>query len=415
MSAQATSSVTILPLAASVRVFLAFASGYFMSYALRSVNAMISPVLSDEFGLSHAQLGAMSAAYFLSFALLQLPLGIWLDRYGSRRVDASLLLVAAGGCAVFASASSVAMLWLGRAMIGVGVAGALMASLRAFRFWFAADRQQQLASWMLVAGTLGALVTTVPVQLAMPLVGWRGVFWISALLLAMASAAIYLLLPPEPRHEPVAGQSYWTGYRIVFSEPYFWRFAIIGLAVQSSFIAFQSLWIGPWFREVLGMDLAASARALFLFNLVLLFAYLALGAAAPHLARRGWSTLQTVCIGTAILIVFELAVALASGSWAWVLWFGIAIGVTVQMFAQSHVGLSFPEQLTGRAFTAFNLVIFAGMFAMQWLFGVVVDVFGGAAQDGVGFRRAMLLWVVMQIAAFLVLVFWRVRPPPHKP
>ena len=405
---------TILPAGAAIRVFLAFAGGYFMSYALRSVNAMISPGLTTEFGLSNAQLGSLSAAYFFAFAALQLPLGIWLDRFGSRRVDASLLLVAAVGCGVFALATGPTMLWIGRALIGAGVAGALMCSLRAFRFWYAAERQQQLAAWMLVAGTLGALITTVPVQLALPLLGWRGVFWVSAALLACASAAIFFLLPHEPMQPPRKGESQWAGYLTVFSTPYFWRFAIPAMLIQSSFIAFQSLWIGPWFRQVLGMGLDESARALFVFNTVLMFAYLALGWAAPRLSRRGWSTLSVVSAGSMLLLAIELAIAFAGGPHAWLLWLGVAVVVTVYTLTQTHVSLVFPERLTGRAFTAFNLIIFAGMFLAQWLFGVAVDALGGSAEGGSGFRNAMVVWVAAQAAAVALLVLWRVNPPRHE-
>lgn len=405
---------TILPAGPAIRVFAAFACGYFMSYALRSVNAMIAPDLIDDFGLTNAQLGSLSAAYFFSFAAMQLPLGIWLDRFGSRRVDASLLLVAAAGCAVFAMANGTAMLWIGRAMIGIGVAGALMASLRAFRFWYAAERQQQLAAWMLVVGTLGALVTTVPVQLALPIVGWRGVFWIAALMLVAASAAIFLVLPAEPVPQRRAGESQWAGYLTVFSEPYFWRFGISSMVIQGSFIAFQSLWIGPWFRQVLQMGLEESARALFVFNVVLMLSFLALGWAAPRFARRGWSTLSLVKAGTATLLLIQLAIAFASGPFAWLLWLGLSAVVTVHTLAQTHVSLSFPERLTGRAFTAYNQVFFAGLFLAQWLFGVLVDAMGGAGDGGESFRRAMIVWVGIQFIAFLLLVFWRVGPPRHE-
>ncbi|MCM5571372.1 MFS transporter [Burkholderiaceae bacterium FT117] len=407
-------AAALLPAGAAIRVFLAFAGGYFMSYALRSVNAMISPGLTEEFGLTNAQLGSLSAAYFFAFAALQLPLGIWLDRFGSRRVDASLLLVAAAGCAVFALATGPAMLWAGRALIGAGVSGALMCSLRAFRFWYAAERQQQLAAWMLVAGTLGALVTTVPVQMALPLLGWRGVFWVAALLLAVASAAIFFLLPHEPMQSPKKGESPWAGYLTVFSTPYFWRFVIPAMMIQSSFIAFQSLWIGPWFRQVLGMGLDESARALFAFNMVLMFGYLALGWAAPRLARRGWSTLSLVVMGSVLLLATQLAIAFAGGPLAWLLWLGVAILVTVHTLTQTHVSLVFPEQLTGRAFTAFNLLIFSGMFLAQWLFGVLVDALGGSAGGGEGFRGAMMVWVALQGLSLLVLVLWRVSPPRHE-
>ncbi len=405
----------VLASPAAIRVFLAFASGYFMSYGLRSVNAVIAPELIAEFGLTNAQLGSLSSAYFLAFASVQVPLGVLLDRFGSRRVDATLLLVAASGCLLFASARSASMLWISRALIGVGVSAALMASLRAFRFWFVPGRQQQLTAWMLVAGALGSLATTVPVQMALPAIGWRGVFVLAALLLVATSAAIFHLLPAD---EPIPArhdtESSWSVYRQVFSDRYFWRFGVVSLTVQASFVAFQGLWIGPWLRRVLGMEADAAAQALFVFNLVLMLGYLGLGLAVPHFVRRGWSTLRVVAAGTATMLALELAIALSSGSWAWLLWIALAIAATCHTLSQTHVSLSFPERLTGRAFTAYNLLTMSGMFVAQWLFGVAVDRFGGE-HDPQGFRSAMLLWVVMQAAALAVLVFWKVQPRRPSP
>jgi MFS family permease len=405
----------VLASPAAIRVFLAFASGYFMSYGLRSVNAVIAPELIAEFGLTNAQLGSLSSAYFLAFASVQVPLGVLLDRFGSRRVDATLLLVAASGCLLFASARSASMLWISRALIGVGVSAALMASLRAFRFWFVPGRQQQLTAWMLVAGALGSLATTVPVQMALPAIGWRGVFVLAALLLVATSAAIFHLLPAD---EPIPArhdtESSWSVYRQVFSDRYFWRFGVVSLTVQASFVAFQGLWIGPWLRRVLGMEADAAAQALFVFNLVLMLGYLGLGLAVPHFVRRGWSTLRVVATGTSLMLAIELAIALSGGAWAWVLWIALAIAATCHTLSQTHVSLSFPERLTGRAFTAYNLLTMSGMFVAQWLFGVAVDRFGGE-HDPQGFRSAMLLWVVMQAAALAVLVFWKVQPRRPSP
>ncbi len=395
----------------AVRVFLAFAAGYFMSYALRSINAVIAPDLVAEFGLSNAQLGSLSAAYFFTFAALQMPLGVWLDRFGSRRVDGSLLLVAAAGCAVFALAQGATMLWIGRALIGIGVSGALMASLRGFRFWYLPERQQQLAVWMLVSGTLGALATTVPVQMALPAIGWRGVFWVAAALLCAASLGIFAQVPREPVHPRERDASPWAGYLQVYGQPYFWRFGLVSLTVQSSFVAFQGLWIGPWLRRVLGMEAASTAQVLFLFNLVLMLGYLALGWAVPRLARRGWSTLTLVATGTALMLVLELAIALAEGAWAWTLWLALAVVATVHSLSHTQVSLSFPERLTGRAYTAYNLLAMGGIFFAQWLFGVTVDAFGGAERGADAFRAAMLAWVALQSVPLAILVFWRVPPP----
>src|SRR5699024_7199527 len=101
-------------------VVLPFAGGYFLSYLFRSVNAVISGRLLSELGLDASALGLLTAAYFLAFACAQLPLGVLLDRYGPRRVQATLLLSAAIGGLIFAFGQSLAMLMLGRALIGLG-------------------------------------------------------------------------------------------------------------------------------------------------------------------------------------------------------------------------------------------------------------------------------------------------------
>ncbi|UZN50000.1 MFS transporter [Cupriavidus cauae] len=172
-------------------VFACFAAAYVLSYALRTINAVIAPELIADMRLSNADLGLLSSAYFLAFAAMQLPVGQWLDRRGVRRVETVLLLIAAAGALVFALAGSAATLWLGRALIGAGVSACLMASYTAYRRWFPTARQSQLSVWMLVAGSGGALMTTLPVQAVLPWLGWRGVFLVMAGLLLVSALALY--------------------------------------------------------------------------------------------------------------------------------------------------------------------------------------------------------------------------------
>src|SRR5690606_9674389 len=241
---------------------------------------------------------------------LQLPLGIWLDRYGSRRTNGILLMVAALGCAIFAMADSFAMLWIGRALIGAGVAGALMAAVRVYRFWFRPQLQQSLMAWMLVAGSLGALAATVPVRLALPLVGWRGVFMGAAVLLVVAAIGILRLLPADEPTVPrrPGEESIWRGYLVVFGEPSLWRFGVIALFAQSAFIAFQSLWTGPWFTEVLGMSPGAAAQALLAFNIVLMLGFLGVGWALPRLAAAGWEVPRLLVVVTSLVVALHLVI-----------------------------------------------------------------------------------------------------------
>ena len=102
-------------------------------------------------------LGIVAAINLLAFALFQLPLGMLLDRFGPRRVEAGLLLLAATGAAVFALAHDIAGLAAGRALIGLGVSACLMASFKAFSQWFPPERQASLTGWIMASGGLGAV------------------------------------------------------------------------------------------------------------------------------------------------------------------------------------------------------------------------------------------------------------------
>ncbi|MDQ1835295.1 MFS transporter [Massilia scottii] len=406
--------------ARAARVFLCFAFGYLLSYALRAVNAVIAPALVAEMHLSNADLGLLSSAYFVSFGAMQLPLGVWLDKYGARRTEASLLLCAALGAAVFASSSSLAGLWTGRALIGIGVSACLMAAFKAYRQWFPLERQSQLASWMLVAGTSGALTATVPVTLALPALGWRGIFWVvAALLLAVAGAIFFLLREVERQFDDGAAKGGAAkgdaapdgGYRRIFGSAYFWRMGVPGLLNHGIFFALQTLWAGPWMMTVLGKSAQQTGQILFAFNLVLLLSYLALGWAAPRLVARGWNTHRIIGIGIGGMVLAQAAMLLTSAPMAWLLWLLLAACVPVTTLVQSHVGLAFPAALAGRANSAYNLQLFIGAFATQWGFGVAVDQFkahGVLAADA--FRATLAVAVLLQAGALAFFLLNRAQP-----
>ena len=175
----------------ATRVVLVFGLAYFLSYAMRAINAVIAPALSADLHLTNADLGLLSAAYFMGFGLMQLPIGVWLDRHGPRRTESALLLFGALGAAIFASSDTLLGVWIGRALIGVGVSACLMAAFKAFRVWYPPERQSQLGSYMLVIGTAGALSATVPVALLLPVVGWRTIFSGVAVALLLAAWVLF--------------------------------------------------------------------------------------------------------------------------------------------------------------------------------------------------------------------------------
>ena len=195
-----------------IRLFLPFAGAYFLSYHFRTANAVVGPVLAEEFALGAADLGLLTSTYFLVFGAIQLPLGMLLDRFGARRVEAFLLLFAAAGAAVFASADGVAGLALGRGLIGFGVSACLMGAFKAFSQWFPLERQASLTGWMMTAGTLGALAASVPLNAAVHAAGWRVAFRALAAVTLVVAGWLFLSVPDTAggaRPEPLAAQ--WAG------------------------------------------------------------------------------------------------------------------------------------------------------------------------------------------------------------
>jgi MFS family permease len=405
---------------AGTRVVLIFAAAYLLSYAFRAINAVIAPALMSDLHLSNADLGLLTSAYFLGFAGLQLPLGVWLDKYGARRTESALLLFAAIGAAIFAMSTSLTGLWIGRAMIGVGVSACLMAPLKAYRVWYRPEQQSQLGSWMLVFGTCGALITTTPVAAILPLIGWRSIFWIMSGLILLATALLFFRLKDveddinaqqaqAANITQASDQQSDQSYRAIFANPYFRRMALLGAVHQGGFMAMQTLWAGPWMVTVLGLSVAQTSQVLFLFNFALLLSYLILSWWAPRYvsfgAKAGLPALKAVSIGLTGAVLIQLAIVLFTASWTWMLWILFAVLVTVTTLAQMHVSLAFPPHQVGRANSAFNLTLFIGAFSIQWGIGLVIDLFaaqGWSASSSM--RLAWSVYLAIQIVALFIFV-----------
>jgi predicted MFS family arabinose efflux permease len=387
------------PLGVVVRLFLAFASAYFLSALVRAVTATLAPVFSAELGLSAADLGLLAGAYFASFAATQLPMGSALDRWGPQRVLLVLLCAAVLGCWAFSRADTLAELLAARLLIGAGMSACLMAALTCFSHLLPAAVQLRANAWMLMTGSMGMLASTLPVQWLLPVLGWRGLFEVVSGLLLLAMALIWRWVPAgvqahaAPASEAGAGVG---GYRAVFTHPAFIRMAPLALCVYGGLLAMQSLWIGPWLTRVVGQSPGQAAAGLFLVNLGMLFAFLCWGLVTPWLGRRGYGG-ERLIRWLLPLSVAGLAVlawrGAATSAWGWMLW---CVCTSVVTLSQPALAQAFPGTLAGRALSAFNLLIFAGVFLLQWGIGALVDrlqAHGWSAADA--FRVSVALLAVL--------------------
>jgi len=356
------------------RVFLPFAAGYFFSYFLRNVNAVIAPELTRELGVSATDLGLLTSAYLLAFGAAQLPLGLALDRYGARRVEAFLLLIAASGCALFAAGTSLTELAIARALIGLGVSACLMASFKAFSQWFGIERQASVNAAIMASGALGALTATTPLSWAIPQFGWRPVFFALALA-GLATAAVIFRMPdkPESAHTETLRDQI-AGLWKVLSSGVFWRFAPQSMLIIGGFMALQGLWAVPWLMTVSGLTREAAAAHLLLMGGGMLSGFLAIAFGVAPLARRGVAPLRLLQVGMGLGLLATLLIVLDVGPGA-PQWFALGLvfsaGNLTYVLLQRH----YPGALAGRVNTTLNLMVFVGAFSIQWGFGAAVDGF----------------------------------------
>ena len=385
-------------------VFLAFAAAYFCSALLRAITATLAPVLTQEFALQARDLGLLAGGYFLGFAAVQLPLGTWLDRHGPKQVIIWFLSLAVLGCLAFSMASSFAWLLAARMLVGMGVGACLMAALTGYRRWFDTSTLLRANSWMLMTGSLGMLASTLPVQWLMPLIGWRPLFWLLAALILLSMAAIAWIVPRwrAPPPAPVsASPPDDAGYAPVWRSRYFRKMAPLAFFNYGGMVAVQTLWAGPWMVRVTGHTPLESATGLFWINASMLVTFWGWGMVNPWLARNGWHATRLIAWGMPLslaVLAFNILAGSFTGALGWALF---CVTSSVMGLAQPAVGMSFRAALAGRALSAYNLVIFAGVFVVQWSLGLLIDAFAamGLAQVA-SFQAAMAVFLCCCIAAY---------------
>jgi predicted MFS family arabinose efflux permease len=355
-------------------VFLALALAHFFSTLIRAVTATLAPTLSAELGLEAHDLGLLGSGYFFGFALMQIPLGRWLDRHGPRTVLLTLLTLAVIGCVGFSVADSFMGLLLARVLCGAGVSACLMGALTGYRNWFDTNEQLRANAWMLMIGSVGMLCATLPVQWLVSSWGWRELFTGIAASLLLVMLGIYVCLPPwSAAQQPGVNQ---TGYASIWKDRKFWRVVPLGFFGFGGLVAIQTLWASPWMIQVGGWSPVESAAGLFSINLTMLVSFWIWGWITPDLHRHGITVERLITWGaptTHIAMAWLVLQGPVTPSWIPVMLTLFCVCSTFVSLTQSLVGLSFPQHLAGRALSSYNLVIFTGVFIIQGTIGYSID------------------------------------------
>nr|WP_308601301.1 MFS transporter [Massilia sp. Dwa41.01b] len=388
-------------------VFLPFALGHYLSSLLRNVNAVLAPDLVASLALTPGQLGLLTSAFFFAFALVQLPVGIALDRYGPRRVQLVLMLLAAAGALLFARGGSFLQLVLARAVLGCGLGGCFMSAVKAISTWIAPRKLPSVHGYLIAVGGLGAATSTMPVRMALQHTDWRDLFVALALLIAASGVLIWLITPkthppataPASSKQPLAA-SILSVYRM----PAFRSTISLVLLPHAVFFGIQGLWIGRWLSDVARFPNDAVAYLLYLGMAAVIFGAIAVGMITEWAGRRGVQPVDVAGIGVALFLLVQIAFVVGYKPSFQLLSVLFTLVGTITGIEYAIVAQSMPRELTGRAATCLNLLIFVGAFLVQAGFGLVVGCWqpdGGGHYPALAYQVAFAALVLLQLPGLL--------------
>lgn len=364
-------------------IFLPFACGYFLSYLYRSTNAVLAPYLSNDLNLNAEQLGLITSAYFLTFGLFQLPLGVLLDKFGARKVQSILFLIAATGAILFSLGNDVWSLVTARGLIGLGVSGALMAAFKAFAVWFPKERLPLLIGLFMSAGGMGAIVASTPLEMALQVTDWRGVYLFLGIATIFVGLLIFFVVPEKKEDSdnekplPVLKvlKNIYTSYA-------FWRIGPLSGIAGGTGLAILGLWAGPWLSDIGKFNKNEIANILFISTIMMTIGTTSLGIITDYLRKFNISPVGVM--GGALFVFIIPLTIITFGIMPKAIWPWVVLSITSLAATLAYAGLSqyFPTSYAARASTAINLICFLMAFIAQYAIGFIMQAVEPGKQSG---------------------------------
>jgi sugar phosphate permease len=382
-------------------VFLLASSNFFLSQFYRATNAVISPQLLNDLYLDTEGLGLLSAAFFYSFALLQIPITVFLDRIGPKRMITALSIVGIMGILLFSVAHSLAVGVAGRLLLGVGMACNLMGTLKLLTLWFPPARFATLSGIVFSIGFTGNIAATTPFVLAVNLMGWRVTLQVIAgvnLILILAFCFAARDQPHDMTHSPARTnpqnlRGSLRRLQELLKKRDFWIISFGTLCSYGIFSAFQVLWAGPYLMEVMGLSPEGAGNIIFFANIALIIGSCAWGPVSDRILNtRKW----IVVGGHLFLALITLCMALLSPGTSFallaVLFFCFGFFRTTGLLMYPQIKDLAPLSMAGMAMTGINFFTMVGSAVfLQGLGSLMQYAYPHASRGPEAFRLAFLL------------------------
>lgn len=377
-----------------------FGAAYFLSLFFRTINAILSSRLEADLGLDAASLGLLTAAYFLGVGLAQIPIGICLDAYGPRRVQGVMLCIAASGIAAFGLSDSVPLLAIGRALIGIGLAGCLMTAFQVSILWLASEKVPLASGLYLAVGGLGALAATTPVNFVLHFMTWQDMFILIATGTLALAAAIAAITPDPP---PIPRQSWRLrlgSVAVVMGNRQLWRYLPLTALCFGTGSAMQGLWAANWMRSVAGLDADAIGWTLAMMALSLTAGSAAGGVLTLLMERRGLKLGHVVMASACLFTLAEIGLAVLPPVGSLYPWLLFALTYNVVTLSYTHVARSQPVGCIGSSNAVMNTMVILATFVIQYGLGLFLS-WTGDADPALVYGAALWLLIALQVLTLL--------------
>ena len=393
-------------------IFLPFACGYFLSYLYRSTNAVLAPYLSNDLNLNAEQLGLITSAYFLTFGLFQLPLGVLLDKFGARKVQSILFLIAATGAILFSLGNDVWSLVTARGLIGLGVSGALMAAFKAFAVWYPKERLPLLIGLFMSAGGMGAIVASTPLEMALQITDWRGVYLFIGIVTIFVGVLIFFIVPEKQENNynekalPVL-----KVLKHIYTSYAFWRIGPLSGIAGGTGLAILGLWAGPWLSDIGKFNQNEIANILFISTIMMTIGTTSLGIITDYLRKFNISPVGVM--GGALFIFIIPLTIITFGIMPKAIWPWVILSITSLAATLAYAGLSqhFPTSYAARASTAINLICFLMAFIAQYAIGFIMQLVEPGKQSGYSikaYQAGFGLFLGLLIICYIIFIIMSV-------
>ena len=375
---------------------------YVLSQFFRSFLAVLTGILGQDIGATPDDLSTASGLWFLSFALMQIPVGGALDRIGPRLTSAVLFLIGgAGGAALFAMAQSALHVKLAMLLIGIGCSPVLMASYYIFARVYSPRIFATLAATTIGVGSIGNLAGSVPLVWVVQIYGWRETLWGLAVVSAVIAVAAFVFVRNPPKFETTQiGR-----FSDLLKMPVLWFIIPLVFVNYLPVAALRGLWIGPYLVDTFGANTTQVGNASMMMSLAIIAGTFVYGPLDRVFGSRKW-----VIFAGNVIVLSALIALLLSGhlSFTWAVTLFTVIGFFGMSFPMivAHGRAFAPPNIAGRGVTLMNLFSISGVGFFQVLSGkiqaaeIASGITGAARYSNILLLMNVLIGVSLLIYAF---------------